>query len=418
MYLYKNHYSVYYGRVCAPKRLVALGFPFDFKFSLETKERAIAVRRSQPIISAILQSLDNFHPDRDCVKEIRAKVVLSIQSLKRRFCPSGIKLESTKPDAPSSRQCDNKVDRAWQQAFIESKNNAQISNLSVHQLDQRTRYFLDYLETHHLTLSSITGADVVKFSDHLQARDQSAKTKKDYWHAAKQFAKWLTMTDHLTKNPFDGVTVSFRTHQFASEERPRWSRKQIEQLLSSRAFQHTSESFQWTTLLLIYMGLRPSESCQLRVKDIASEGSSATLTITDQHPEQKIKNKHALRSLPIHQTLIDMGFLDYVARRTVLNRGTLFDWKPVGKDLDWSKGYRVQFGRLQTTIGMPAKSRPTAYGFRHTFIDALKQRNVPEHEVAEVVGHVHPNMTYGRYGKRLSQQRLNEVISEFKVDIL
>ncbi|NAW86148.1 site-specific integrase [Photobacterium halotolerans] len=114
----------------------------------------------------------------------------------------------------------------------------QRSNLSVHQLDQRTRYFLDYLETHQLALSSITGADVVKFSDHLQARDQSAKTKKDYWHAAKQFAKWLTMTDHLTKNPFDGVIVSFRTHQFASEERPRWSREQIEQLLSNSAFQH------------------------------------------------------------------------------------------------------------------------------------------------------------------------------------
>ncbi|MCY9878374.1 hypothetical protein OTK59_17580 [Vibrio natriegens] len=31
MYLYKNHYSVYYGRVCAPKRLVAHGFPFDIK---------------------------------------------------------------------------------------------------------------------------------------------------------------------------------------------------------------------------------------------------------------------------------------------------------------------------------------------------------------------------------------------------
>ncbi len=134
--------------------------------------------------------------------------------------------------------------------------------------------------------------------------------------------------------------------------------------------------------------------------------------------EQKIKNKHALSTLPIHQALIDMGFLDYVARRPLLSKGTLFDWKPVGKDLDWSKTYRVEFGRVQTTIGMAAKSRPTAYGFRHTFIDALKQLNVPEHEVAEVVGHVHPNMTYGRYGKRLSQQRLYEVISTFKIDIL
>ncbi len=123
MYLYRNHYSVYYGRVCAPKRLVALGFPFDFKFSLETKERAIAVRRSQPIISAILQSLDNFHPDRDTVKEIRAKIALLLQSFKQRFCPSGIKPDPINIEPPSTVHTMSKknADKAWQQAFIESR---------------------------------------------------------------------------------------------------------------------------------------------------------------------------------------------------------------------------------------------------------------------------------------------------------
>ncbi|MGR5459163.1 hypothetical protein [Vibrio sp. PNB22_1_1] len=37
MYLYKNRNSIYYGRICSPKRLVALGFPFDVKFSLKPK---------------------------------------------------------------------------------------------------------------------------------------------------------------------------------------------------------------------------------------------------------------------------------------------------------------------------------------------------------------------------------------------
>lgn len=48
---------------------------------------------------------------------------------------------------------------------------------------------------------------------------------------------------------------------------------------------------------------------------------------------------------------------------------------------------------------MKPNDRPTAYGFRHTFIDCLKQTGVEEYQVAEVVGHANPNMTYGRYGK-------------------
>ncbi len=56
MYLFKNRYSVYFVRLSTPKTLVKLGYPFDFKFSLKTKIRAIAIRRSQPIIRALLNS--------------------------------------------------------------------------------------------------------------------------------------------------------------------------------------------------------------------------------------------------------------------------------------------------------------------------------------------------------------------------
>lgn len=66
---------------------------------------------------------------------------------------------------------------------------------------------------------------------------------------------------------------------------------------------------------------------------------------------------------------------------------------------------------------MPAGKRPTAYGLRHTFIDELKEQDVAEHSVAEVVGHTNPNMTFGRYGKKHKLEKLLEIVSTFQMDL-
>lgn len=79
-----------------------------------------------------------------------------------------------------------------------------------------------------------------------------------------------------------------------------------------------------------------------------------------------------------------------------------FSYKPDGKWEDRSKRYCQQFGRLQTAVGMPAKARPTAYGFRNTFIDELKQAGVEESMVAQLVGHIHSSMTFDSYRKNYS----------------
>ncbi len=92
---------------------------------------------------------------------------------------------------------------------------------------------------------------------------------------------------------------------------------------------------------------------------------------------------------------------------------TAFDYKPHGDNKDWSFRYRTNLGKLQTAIGMKPNARPTAYSFRHTFIDELKIANTPEHIVAEIVGHAHPNITFGRYGKQANIQQLNEAVNKF-----
>ena len=43
-------------------------------------------------------------------------------------------------------------------------------------------------------------------------------------------------------------------------------------------------------------------------------------------------------------------------------------------------------------------------------ITALKHAGIPEHEVAEVVGHDHPRITYGGYADRARLNRLQAIV--------
>ncbi|WP_171391416.1 site-specific integrase, partial [Vibrio mediterranei] len=164
--------------------------------------------------------------------------------------------------------------------------------------------------------------------------------------------------------------------------------------------------------LLLLSGARPSEICQLKLSDIQCQRGIHYFSINDSDEEKSVKNVHSLRQVPIHNTLIKLGFLDYVSSRKARGHTQLFSYVPANQFDDWSKSYCSKMGKYQTAIGMKAGQRPTAYGFRHTFIDELKQQGVPEHVTAQIVGHSNNSMTYGRYGKRLSLSKLAKVVNK------
>lgn len=166
---------------------------------------------------------------------------------------------------------------------------------------------------------------------------------------------------------------------------------------------------------MLYQGCRPTEACQLQVRDI-QQGELPCIHFTADGQEQRLKNASSKRIVPIHQQLLAMGFLDFVKRRQQNKHVQLFDLVPRGDDLDWSRDFRDDFGDLLDEIGFKAGERATAYSFRHTFIDELKQANVEEHIVSQIVGHKHQSMTYGRYGKLLPVELLVDAVNRFELD--
>lgn len=102
---------------------------------------------------------------------------------------------------------------------------------------------------------------------------------------------------------------------------------------ASRNFtKHTNSSphIYWSVLLGIYTGARAEELAQLQIKDIQKKIIKdesvyfIDFCITD-YDNQSIKNSSSIRRTPIHNNLIELGFLTYVKNRKSINADDLFD---------------------------------------------------------------------------------------------
>lgn len=294
--------------------------------------------------------------------------------------------------------------------FIRSKRLEQVTPLTLTQLNQRCTNFLNYLAKQEICLSAKAANT---YRDHLIEKGLSAKTVKEYIAANKQFFDYCERIELIEKNVFKAIKAPKSRVAKASQQRDRWQLKELKKLFSSSEYRKKDAQFNWTTKIQLYHGCRPSEVCQLTTSDIQIIEGVPCITISDSEAEQRLKTSNALRIVPLHNQMINEGFLEYVQGRREQKQKQLFDYKPHGDNKDWSFRYRTNLGKLQTAIGMKPNARPTAYSFRHTFIDELKIANTPEHIVAEIVGHAHPNITFGRYGKQANIQQLNEAVNKF-----
>lgn len=217
-------------------------------------------------------------------------------------------------------------------------------------------------------------------------------------------------------NPFANIIFNKKPQTGEISSRQRWYSKELGTLINSDEYKQVDIDFQWVTLLLLHQGLRPSEACQLRTDDIVMMDGEHCIKVSDAGDKQRLKNTSSRRIVPIHHHLLALDFLNFVneARRT--KQGPLFHYRPTNQNQDWSRQYCNKLGLIQTKIGMKAGSRPSAYSFRHTFIDELKQREIEENIVAELVGHTNQKITFGRYGKKYNISLLKKYVDIISYD--
>lgn len=139
--------------------------------------------------------------------------------------------------------------------------------------------------------------------------------------------------------------------------------------------------FYWGPLLALFTGARAEELASLDLDQITVEEGVSIIHIRDG------KTKNAKRKVPVHNTLIEMRFLDYVRVLRQLGYKKLFPHLQDGKN-GFKKNMCRKFGdyldQSDVDISSPLK---VFHSFRHTVITKLTNNGINEGLKRQLVGH-------------------------------
>lgn len=247
-------------------------------------------------------------------------------------------------------------------------------------------------------IATVTKADGVQYKESLQlVRKCHPTTCMKHISNADAFFRWAEVHGHIPErtNPMKGLGISKRQSKKAALKRRPFSDEELLTVFGSQEFlrqrMERPERY-WVVLLCLFQACRREEAAQLYIKDIQESEGVTYLNITDTEKDQTLKNEGSRRRVPLHVSLIKLGFLNYVAVIEALamkegrqatrlfpqltRKGNNGYADPVGK---W-------FGRMVTDLGL-TDPRLVIHSLRHGGITKLHSAGVPGNIVETLVGH-------------------------------
>jgi len=154
--------------------------------------------------------------------------------------------------------------------------------------------------------------------------------------------------------------------------------------------------FYWSFLIGIFSGMRTNETAQLRIEDIIKKENVWMISI-DETEGKSVKTTSSIRKVPVHPTLISLGFIDYV--KIIKSKGVDRVFPELTKQRD---GYSTKISqhyneKFLPSIGVWKRQVKVLYSTRHTFINRCYNKGVDRDIIKSIVGH-EPDFTMDVYG--------------------
>ncbi len=171
----------------------------------------------------------------------------------------------------------------------------------------------------------------------------------------------------------------------------------------------------WLPLIAVFSGMRQEEICQLRLDDVRQVEGIWVFDLREGDGRQ-LKNSNAIRKVPIHDRLIDLGLLDYADRMRAASNKLLFpNLQPGGADDRLGHNYSKWFTRYRRDTGLYAEGLDF-HSFRHSATTFMKRAGVADSTIDEVTGHATAGET-ARYNKGLTVANLKLAINSIELGI-
>lgn len=194
--------------------------------------------------------------------------------------------------------------------------------------------------------------------------------------------------DHF-KNPMEDLAPNSKRAKAEAKSRRDYSDAELLLVFGSDKFRQQQESRPdryWMCLICLFTRCRREEAGQLLLTGIQEADGIPYFNITDEGEGQGLKcGSQNRRKVPVHTSLIALGFLDYV--RTLRQRGEigLFPTLKKGKST-FADATGKWYARLLNKVGLTDEAL-VLHGLRHTFVTRLSDAGVPEKIKMMLVGH-------------------------------
>ena len=157
----------------------------------------------------------------------------------------------------------------------------------------------------------------------------------------------------------------------------RYSQNELQGMINLLPTVKGSPAKFWVPLVSLYQGSRLNETCQLHTNDVRIEEESG-IWILDFNGDnsggtnKRIKTDSSWRKVPVHPTLIKLGFIEFVGSR---KRETQGESLQLFHDVKWSKHHQYKRpverwfndGFRQEFLEGERKKAVTFHSLRHTF---------------------------------------------------
>jgi integrase len=188
----------------------------------------------------------------------------------------------------------------------------------------------------------------------------------------------------LARNPFAEVKITV-PRKVRTRESKAFTDEEIRTVLTA-ALAADSPARRWLPWLAAYTGARMGELTQLRGKDV----TDGALKLT---PEAGTMKSRKPRSVPLHEHLIEQGFLAFVKAS---GDGPLFAGDP--------RRVRDKLGVWVRSLGVSDPEVLPNHAWRHTFKAVAHRAGLSEKVIDAIVGHA-PASVGRAYGEPTLQDK-------------
>lgn len=246
-------------------------------------------------------------------------------------------------------------------------------------------------------IGRITKDDCRGYKDHLRnVRHVSLVTQRKRLGTVSSIFKWAGRqgyTPDTFKNPVDGLPPNKKRAQEESKAHRDYTDEELLKVFGSIHFIKQKEKRPdryWLVLICLFTMCRREEAGQLLLHDICEaptpDGKSIHyFNFTDEGEDQQLKNRDSRRKVPVHSSLVKLGFMDYVQSLRAKGERRLFPTLTKGKNT-FADAAGKWYSRLLKKVGLTDKTL-VLHGLRHTGITRLANEGVNDKVRRTLVGH-------------------------------